>query len=334
MPEKASFNAISILTYKQDVLGKPIQEVLLTIPPIVSPTISLVICTRNRPKDMESLLKSVQTQTWPLFSLVVVDSSDDNKTEIQLKAFQSVVPYPVLYIKSKPGLTYQRNQGIQTAEADILVFTDDDTVLESDFIEKLREPYLNPEVMGVGGNITTERIHSHVQMFMRKFFLMSHGNGDGTLRRSGLPALQWISNRDHIAPTQILPGVCSYRKIVFDQFRFDEHLSGYGYMEDIDFSYRVSRRHLLIYTPFAKLAHYHSPAGRERQRAIFAMMIYNQWYLTKKNVGITAINLPFILWSYVGASIFATVQCLKFRSFGPLKGTMIGLLQIAGWMKR
>jgi len=298
------------------------------------PSVSLVICTRNRPKDMGSLLGSVHTQSQLLDQLVIVDSSDENSTELLVNKFTQSAPYSVLYQRSQPGLTFQRNLGIKAATSDILIFTDDDTVLESDFIEKLRAPYADPQVMGAGGNITTEQIHSYLQLGMRLLFCMSHAYGKGVLQRSGLPALQWISNRSHVAETEILPGVCSYRKQVFDEFKFDENLSGYGYMEDIDFSYRVSRKNKLIYTPFAKLAHYHSPAGRDRQRRIFAMMAYNQWYLTKKNVGIGWSNLPFILWSYLGALIFASVQSAKFKSIGPLAGCLDGFLQILGWKSR
>ena len=44
-------------------------------------------------------------------------------------------------------------------------------------------------------------------------------------------------------------GNTSYLREVFEEFFFDEEFDGYAPMEDIDFSYRVSRKYKLIVDP-------------------------------------------------------------------------------------
>ena len=44
--------------------------------------------------------------------------------------------------------------------------------------------------------------------------------------------------------------------------RFDETLSGYAWKEDIDFSYRVSKRYVLVQTPRARIDHRKSDVER------------------------------------------------------------------------
>jgi len=76
-------------------------------------------------------------------------------------------------------------------------------------------------------------------------------SGKGKLKLSGFPAHR---DDNKLAFVKVLPGGCTaYLKEVFSRYLFDENLTEYAYMEDMDFSYRVSKKYRLLYQPEAKL---------------------------------------------------------------------------------
>ncbi|MBU0995213.1 MAG: glycosyltransferase family 2 protein [Proteobacteria bacterium] len=42
---------------------------------------SIVICTRNRPSELEACLDSISLQTYPPYETITVDASDDSRSE-------------------------------------------------------------------------------------------------------------------------------------------------------------------------------------------------------------------------------------------------------------
>jgi glycosyltransferase involved in cell wall biosynthesis len=98
--------------------------------------LSVVICTHNpRPDYFTRCLKALETQTLPVdrWELLLVDNASDSGQE----------PRPNLSWHSRArlvweprlGLTPARLRGIREATGALLVFVDDDNVLDADFLE-------------------------------------------------------------------------------------------------------------------------------------------------------------------------------------------------------
>jgi glycosyltransferase involved in cell wall biosynthesis len=95
-------------------------------------TLSLCICTRNRPDDLKRCLDSVAAGTRLPDQVIVSDDSDDNNTSQTL-----VSRYPfVLYQRGpRTGLGANRNACIAAVTSTHVSFIDDDVTLPESFVE-------------------------------------------------------------------------------------------------------------------------------------------------------------------------------------------------------
>ena len=102
------------------------------------PLMSLVLCTRDRAKQLSSFFEKL-----PLakisennVEIVLVDSDSQDETFSLMEQFKS--NHPALNIKivksNKPGLGFARNLGIKNASSDIMIFADDDCYYADDYM--------------------------------------------------------------------------------------------------------------------------------------------------------------------------------------------------------
>lgn len=110
-------------------------------------TVSIVICTRNRPDDLRKCLKAIsQLHRSPDEVLVVDNTAGDNETE---RAAREVGARYV--VESLPGLSRARNRGLAESSSEIVVYVDDDAVPTAHWLGPLIEPFIDPGVAAVTG---------------------------------------------------------------------------------------------------------------------------------------------------------------------------------------
>ncbi len=293
-------------------------------------TAAVIICTRNRLESLLACLESITEQTYPLMQLIIVDSSD--RPLNSMAEFTDVFTaerFPdtdLIYLHTQPGLTFQRNQGITCAKADVVFFFDDDTVLSPRYIEYLVERFkIHPEYGGGMGAIAGIRaIQRRPSDYLRRFFLLTRSAAEGRMQESGLPAHS--HGRSEFMDVEILSGgLTAYRSCVFEEFTFDETVTGYAYMEDVDFSYRVSRRYKLFYDPRAIVEHRHTAIGRDEIVANRKMFLMNHHYFFFKNIypGHHWYIIHYI-WSVIGLFVIALLA----KRWQSLLGYCQGVLEI------
>ncbi|TRX34852.1 glycosyltransferase family 2 protein [Flavobacterium sp. ZT3R18] len=268
--------------------------------------LSLIICTYMRPKPLLQLLQSVREQTIYPDEILIIDGSTNNETQLVLKEnyFKNLDYYQVP--NEHRGLTKQRNYGIARVDksSDIVAFLDDDIVLEKDYFEQLINTYkLYPEALGVGGYINNEAKYEFVgdnyQPKSNEFYFDGWKRKDGSrfiLRKKiGLdsdappgfsPLFSHGRSVGFLPPSgkiyqveQLMGGVSSFRKKVFDSFQFSTYFEGYGLYEDADFTLRVGKKGQLYLNTAATLSHYHNPSGRPNQYQYGKMVVRNGWYV-------------------------------------------------------
>ena len=158
-------------------------------------------------------------------------------------------------------------------------------MLEKKYLETIKntfEELANYNIGGISGRITnikTER--QFIDLFLKKIFFLTE-YGKGNIKLSGFPAFR---NDPKLARVKVLTGCCmAFDRKVFHKFKFDEMLAGYSYMEDTDFSYRISKQFNLLYQPNAKLQHFATTYRVTSTRELRKMLVRNHFYLFQKNI--------------------------------------------------
>jgi len=266
--------------------------------------------------------------------IVIIDASDTQELKSLLAQDTNLWKVRANYFYAdKPGLTRQRNIGVRESHGDIVIFPDDDVVFDKDYVKEIVKVFdmdASKSVGGVTGDIINIKKPARLDQFISYVFCLPMF-ADGRFRLSGFQT--YPHGIDKIIEVEYLPGANSaYRREVLDEFDFDENLEGYCYREDVDFSYRVSRKYRNIYTPYAKLTHYRSPTAREKSAMLAKMRVMNHHYLFKKNLPQTAVHRLAFYTSLVGMLVrHATVA----PDLAYFKGTLVGIKDIVlnKWQK-
>jgi GT2 family glycosyltransferase len=251
---------------------------------------AVIICTKNRPFDLERTLFSLANQSQLPGSLIVVDDSTDNKTRDILDSHPIAALVATSYIHpehSHAGLPAARNTGIRNLpkETEIVLFLDDDVTLEKEYLHSLCEVFESySDLSGVSGFITNGYSD---RSSPQKIFLAFAGIVNPVL----VPSTLFMPRVTHTAeamgplfrksgrscvPAQWLSGCnMAYRIAIFSEgWHFDEKLVGYALGEDMIFSHSLHIRGknlALVYT--ARLVHRSSPIGRLPSRSALVMRL-------------------------------------------------------------
>lgn len=292
-------------------------------------TSSIIVCSRNRLDDIIIMLESVRRQSLQPTEIIIVDSSAkpyDSEPAFTTIFCARLWPQTRLaYCQSKPGLTLQRNVGIDRAQADIIYFFDDDVILDPDYLGVMHHFFAaNPHyAAGMGSISNIEPLRRGKHRFFRTLFMLPRDYASGHFTYSGMPTHAY-GNRS-IMRVSVLGGCCmAYRSSILKQYRFDEQLPAYGYMEDADISFRIAQEHPLFFHPDAQLLHNNSPVSRDGICANRAMFMQHYCYLFFKNV-YPRNRLKVIAWAWSILGLFLEAAMVRDRHV--LAGYLQGLKQ-------
>ena len=120
--------------------------------------ITLIICTYNREKYIGPLLESIAKNDYPTsdYELVLVDNNCRDNTKGVCELFAVEHPEITLryVVETEQGLSAARNKGIEEAQGDIIIYVDDDALVDTDYIRIYAEHFsAHPETMAAGGPI-------------------------------------------------------------------------------------------------------------------------------------------------------------------------------------
>jgi len=246
------------------------------------------------------LLHSFVSQSVVPDRILVVDQGHEPLTGLE----QSFPTLPLVYHHvSFQSLTKARNVGVSLSSSDCIGFLDDDVVLSSTYVERVRAFFsVHPNALGVQGVITDfetghakkvggNRLVYRVYNMFASIFFLNHSSKTNKLLLSGRN--QYASRPTGIQSCEWLSGIGNYRRRVFDTYSFDEYLKGYAFGEDKLFSYRIFQdyRNALFLDPAIQCEHRHATDGRPTDKAMVRMKIRYTFYVWQKlfsSRGITA----------------------------------------------
>ncbi len=249
--------------------------------------IAFITPTRDRPEDLRRMLQSLENQTRRPDQVIVVDASTESVEAVCRKFPALGVNY--LRWTAAPSAAAQRNGGLALLkpEIDWICFFDDDQVLYPDALEKAVDFILGNQDHVFGGlAFCCTDYEKENRSFRWKDSRLARKLGlyapPGQVAPSGWQsvirhprknlALAWMSSSAMMLKREILQSV-----------QFDNFFQGYSYLEDLDFSYSVSRKYHLFLLVDARFDHFHSPAGRGSRYEFGIMEIRNRRYFVQKH---------------------------------------------------
>jgi glycosyltransferase involved in cell wall biosynthesis len=116
----------------------------------MSPAIDLVLATVDRREEPARFMRALDSQSFRDFRLIVVDQNRDDRLVPILVSFEKA--FPIIHIKTEPGLSRARNIGLECIAAGVIAFPDDDCWYPPDLLERVAS-FLSghPEWDGLGG---------------------------------------------------------------------------------------------------------------------------------------------------------------------------------------
>ena len=299
-------------------------------------TFSVIVATKDRPRDLEECVTSIFAQRRLPMRLIVVDASDSGtqeRNQTMLERFSGTTA-DIVYIKSeRASLTYQRNQGVQCATADIVFLLDDDVVLLPEFFDEMMATYAQSgdTMYGLQGVDPSFQPPTRLNQLANLVFLpgstwSAYQQG---MHRSGFSFFKSNSTA-RIQPVEWMAGYCmSFRREVFEHHRFDTLLDGYALSEDKDFSYRVSRQYPIYRLMNAKLVHHLSSVNRLDQTQLMKMWVINRHMLFRRNFYDGYLSLILHLWALGGNVLVTAFHGARRRNLDALRGMLIGMRYLA-----
>lgn len=122
-----------------------------------SPSVSVVVCTRDRPSDLRRCLASLAACEPSPAEIIVVDNAPSTAaTSAVVREFPGT-----RYLREpRPGLSHARNAGARAASGEVVAYTDDDVEVRSDWIGALGPPFADPSVACVTGIVVPANLRS------------------------------------------------------------------------------------------------------------------------------------------------------------------------------
>jgi glycosyltransferase involved in cell wall biosynthesis len=110
------------------------------------PAATVVVCTRDRPVQLEACLDSLAALHSSSYEVLVVDNgASDAVAGICRQRGVACIRAPI------PGLTRARNLGARAARGAVVAYIDDDAVAEPGWLDALVREFSDPEVAAVAG---------------------------------------------------------------------------------------------------------------------------------------------------------------------------------------
>ena len=292
---------------------------------------AFIIATRNRPDELLTAVSSVMAQTVLPAELCIVDSSDETPARAKIEELCEGAGVRLDYHHPAPrGLTVQRNIGIDRTTGGPVFFIDDDVYLAPDCHEEVLKEYARwgPELGGVRATPVRPARPPFISVLWRRLFGIGGWWPEASGRMRPGFWVEGVSEAAGVRKLEYMTGwFMSFKREVFEHERFDESLSGYAHKEDVDFTYRVSRRYTLVQTPKARCDHFQTVTSRLSSHDLMRMNLGNQFYLHKKNMPQDLKHKAALWWGLLGLLVLNIGRAAFKRDPGLVTGMIAGALE-------
>jgi len=293
-------------------------------------TLSVVIPSYCRPKDLARCLEAVHKQNRQADEVLVTVRDTDTETWTFLASFNPQgLPLRIIKVSvSVPGVVAAMNMGMDAACGDVITFTDDDAAPHTDWLERIEAHFLSDSnIGGVGGRDW-----------------VYHGTQLEEGEREVVGQVQWfgrVIGEHHLGvgearEVDVLKGVnMSFRRSAIAQMHFDPRMRGTGAQVHFELAFSLALKRAgwkLIYDPKVAVDHFPGQRFDEDQRNRFNDIalfnaVHNETLVLLENLPSTR-RAAFVFWAtFVGTR--DAPGFLQWLRFLPKEGTLAGQKLIA-----
>ena len=296
-------------------------------------TISVVIPSYCRPKDLARCLDALKKQKRSADEVLVVVRDTDTETWTFVQTFNpEFLPLRTATV-SVSGVVAAMNMGMDVACGDIIAFTDDDATPHTDWLERIEAHFLSDSnIGGVGGRDW-----------------VYHGTELEEGEREVVGQVQWfgrVIGEHHLGAGEarevdVLKGVnMSFRRSAIGQMHFDPRMRGTGAQVHFELAFSLALKRAgwkLIYDPKVAVNHYPAQRFDEDQRNRFndlALLnaIHNETLVLLEHLPPTR-RAVFLLWAVL-VGTRESLGLVQYLRFLPGEGLLAGQKLLASWRGR
>jgi len=223
----------------------------------------VVYATLGRAPILKPVLENLRFQT-RLADLIVVSAVSPE----DVIGSESSSLHPEIIFGPK-GLCAQRNHAMNhlVGRSDIIIFLDDDFIVADDYLEEIEKIFQEyPECVGLTGRVIADGAKSAGFTFEEGVEILAKDKR---------------VSRDKHATAALYGCNMSIRSAAADGLAFDERLPAYGWLEDVDFTYRLGKRGLLFNSNRLNGVHLATKTGRTSGKRFGYSQIANPMHLLR-----------------------------------------------------
>ena len=231
-------------------------------------TLIVAIPTTGRPDVVAPTVRKLARQN-RLPDRVIICSAEHS--DVPPNGFGDL-PFPVVGLTAPKGACAQRNRILREVKSDdIVMFMDDDFLLASDYLQRVEVIFRqNPTFALVTGRVLADGIKGPG---------ITHSAGDALLE-------EFVDAAPHSMLEPVYNGYgcnMAVRVKMISQLgvRFDEKLPRYGWLEDLDFSRRLSKAGQIIRANELQGVHLGFKGGRTPGKMLGYSQMVNPIYLAR-----------------------------------------------------
>jgi mycofactocin system glycosyltransferase len=205
------------------------------------PFVSVIVPVRNRPREIEDCLSSLENLDYPAgkIEIIVIDDASEDNTPLVIAEF----PVRLIKLGERKQASFCRNLGARKAKGAILAFIDSDCLAAPLWLRELTPAFRDVSVGAVGGQIDA--------------YYDTKGLDHYEKVKSALKISSWFKRSETKERFFYVPA-CNFlvRKDLFLEL---EGFRGSLYVgEDVDFCWRLQDHgNILEYIPAGKIFHKH-----------------------------------------------------------------------------
>jgi GT2 family glycosyltransferase len=302
------------------------------------PMVTVAVCTRDRPVQLALCLATIDNLDYPSLDILVVDNAPSNdETERLVRA-----EYPdARYVREpRPGLNWARNRAIAEARGEILAYTDDDVVVDSEWVRALATTFAeHPEVMAVTGLVIPYELETEAQVLFERYGGFGRGFKREWYRLDPEDRERWR----YYGTGRFGTGAnMAYRRSLFDQIGpFDPALdvgtvtNGGG---DLEMFFRVLKEgHTLVYEPAAIVRHRHRrdyaqlrTQIRNNGIGLYSYIVRSALAYPEERPAFTRLGLYWLWWWNIRRAMISILHPARFPRdliLAELRGSFIGMVR-------
>jgi glycosyltransferase involved in cell wall biosynthesis len=283
--------------------------------------VTVIIPSFKRPFDLRRCLEAVAVQSRPADEVLVIGRQEDGETSNIVSVVEQKISVLRVVPVSEPGLIAAMNCGLDNAMGDILVFTDDDSEPQVDWLERIEASFADASIGAVGGRDWLQlpdepalfRPEPASKVGVLTWYGALYGNHHRPLR-------------GHTKRVMFLKGVnMAFRRRVLGSHRVDRSLHGCGVQmgTELDLCLQIRQEGFdLLFDDRILVKHYSSPRGTGEDRnqlmgSVFADTCFNYHYLIAKRFGFSRALAYFCNERLLGSrSAPGLLACVKWHFKG------------------